>query len=296
MADEAWTSGIPFQGSAFADVILGPVSGNSFLALASQPLAGRSAEEWTTEIAESPDWGDTCTPATEPVTVDGSLGSVVTHCDGTLSALVTEGGRGYLIVLYGIDDPSSLFAEIIATAQLDSERALSRYASDFQLPFYYVLPTGAEFDYGTTNATWFEIRVPAFADAGHPGGVILQMIQSGLEDPCDGLSKTVPIEAGAQAVIDYLKTIPQIELTDETAVAVGELPAVQATVTATTTTACPEVWPFLERTEPIPGDMPLRIVAFDVGDQHLVFTVFGEADNTGFTAMADSYIDSIRFK
>jgi hypothetical protein len=120
-ATESWTTGIPFQGSAFADVI--GTRDNRFLAVASQPLAGRNSDAWSDQIASDSDWGDTCEPTSEPVTVDGESGAIVTHCDGTQTALVAVASRGYLIVLYGIEEPET-FMEILATMQLDPASAV----------------------------------------------------------------------------------------------------------------------------------------------------------------------------
>jgi len=267
-----------------------------FLALASQPLADFSADAWAEDLLAA----EGCSPG-EPLVVDGAEGVIGTDCN---LALISTDDRGYLIWLYvSGDDPEvfhvhdrSWFDQMLGTVQLSPQDARSGYAAEFRLPFGYVLPDGPEFDYGTTNETWFEIRVPAFAEAGHPGGVILQAIRNGLVDPCDTRSNTLPIEAGPQAVIDYLKTVRQIEVSDEAAATVGDMAAVEATIVATPTSGCSAVRPFLEHTEPVPADIPLRIVAFDVGDEHLLVTIFGDADNPTWASMADELIDSFQFQ
>jgi hypothetical protein len=121
-ATESWTTEIPFQASAFADVIA--TSDNRFLAVASQPLAGRNSDAWSDQITSNSDWGDTCEPTSEPVTIDGESGISVTHCDGTQTALVAVANRGYLIVLYGVEEPET-FMEILATMQLDPASAVN---------------------------------------------------------------------------------------------------------------------------------------------------------------------------
>ena len=120
-ATESWTTEIPFQASAFADVIA--TADNRFLAVASQPLAGRNSDAWYDQITSDSGWGDTCEPTSEPVTIDGESGVSVTHCDGTQTALVAVANRGYLIVLYGIEEPET-FMEILATMQLDPASAV----------------------------------------------------------------------------------------------------------------------------------------------------------------------------
>ena len=120
-ATESWATGIPFQASPFADVI--ETSGNRFLLVASQPLGGRDADAWSDVIASDGGWEDTCEPTSDPVTVDGESAVIVTHCDGTPSALVAVANRGYLIVLYGFGESESWFREILSTMQLDPASA-----------------------------------------------------------------------------------------------------------------------------------------------------------------------------
>jgi hypothetical protein len=171
-------------------------------------------------------------------------------------------------------------------------------SGNFVVPFTYVLPEGAEFDYGTRDATYFEIRIPAAWEAGHGAGVIVQAIGGGRVDPCDPESPYLPISPGPQAVIDYLKTVPDMTVADESAASVGDLPAFQARVTAgTETPTCQEIWPWVAATEAftdIPRQIVVRIVAVDVGE-HVVFTVFGEDTNPGWAEMAEELIDSFRF-
>jgi hypothetical protein len=171
-------------------------------------------------------------------------------------------------------------------------------SGNFVEPFTYVLPQGAEFDYGTRNPTYFEIRIPAAFEAGHAAGVIVQAIGSGRVEPCDEESAPLPISSGAQPVIDYLRTVPDLTVTAVSAATVGDLPAVQARVTASTDSpTCQDIWPWVEATEAftdIPRDMVVRVVAVDVG-QHIVFTIFGEDENPGWAEMAEELIDSFRF-
>lgn len=121
-ASEPWTAGIPFQLDAFADVM--ETAGNRFLLVASQPLGARSGDTWSDAVSSNPDWGDTCEPATEPVTIDGASGMIVTHCDGTLTALVVVADRGYLIVLFGFEESEAWFREILASMRLDPQSAI----------------------------------------------------------------------------------------------------------------------------------------------------------------------------
>ena len=124
-ATEPWTIGIPFFASEFADVVYDDSTEDlKFIGLASQALAGRSADEWRTQVSSNPDWGPLCTPRTEPITVDGASGDLVAFCPGgLLYALVTTEDRGYIVVLYGVGD-RPWFDEILATVKLSPTDAI----------------------------------------------------------------------------------------------------------------------------------------------------------------------------
>lgn len=122
VASRPWTAGIPFQQDPSADLI--ETSSNRFLLVASQPLGSRSGEAWSDAVSSNPDWGDTCEPASEQVTIDGASGMIVTHCDGTLTALVAVADRGYLVVLFGFDESEAWFREILASMRLDPQSAI----------------------------------------------------------------------------------------------------------------------------------------------------------------------------
>jgi hypothetical protein len=124
-ATETWTTSIPFFKSEFADVLYDDSTENlKFIGLASQALAGRSADEWITQVSTDPTWGPLCTPQTEPLTVDGAAGILVAFCPGgLLYALVTTEDRGYIVVLHGVGD-RPWFDEILATVQLSPSDAI----------------------------------------------------------------------------------------------------------------------------------------------------------------------------
>jgi len=188
---------------------------------------------------------------------------------------------------------------VVTATPTATARPNTQSSGNFLEPFTYVLPPGAAFDHGTRNSSYFEIRIPAAAEAGHPAGVIVQAIGGGRVDPCDEESAPLPISSGPQSVIDYLRTVPDLTVTAESAATVGDLPAVQARVTAATDSpTCQDIWPWVEATEAfsdIPRETVVRIVAFDVGE-HVVFTIFGEDENPGWAEMAQELIDSFRFE
>jgi hypothetical protein len=55
----------------------------------------------------------------------------------------------------------------------------------------------------------------------------------------------------------------------------------------------------METTEPfvaLPAPGRVRVVAVLHDDEHLVFTIFGEAENAGWSKMANELIDLFRFE
>ena len=124
-ATEPWTSGLVQGASKFADVIYEKESDSPFIAVASQPLAGKALDRWATDYLAQLN----CVP-TEPVTVDGATG-VLSDCSEGPHALVSVQGRAYLIWVYRVDD-LDWFREILATVQLHPEDAVGAAPSTSQ--------------------------------------------------------------------------------------------------------------------------------------------------------------------
>jgi hypothetical protein len=121
-ASATWTAGIPHQGSGEADVIYQRETDSPFIAVASMPLGGRTADAWMVEFGTSPGWDDTC-PSSEPTTIDDRPGLIFGIDCGVLRAATTAGDRGYMIWLYRIDD-LAVFKDILATVVLQPDDAL----------------------------------------------------------------------------------------------------------------------------------------------------------------------------
>jgi hypothetical protein len=195
----------------------------------------------------------------------------------------------------GVVTPSSPSPSAESSAPASPGTVAGR-ADTFVRAFDYRLPSDPVFDYGTRNDTYFETRVPTWADAGHAGGLIVQAIGGGRVSPCDEASATRPIEPGAQAVFDYLAGIAQLTMSDSTAVTVDGRPALQAMVVADTgTPACPELRVWTESTETFITEIPLRLIAVEVDGENIVLTIFGEPGNPDWPALANQIVESIRF-
>ena len=295
-----WTAALPGSDDPPSrDTIYITEDQNHFIGLASQPLAGRTGAQWIAGVAGLPDWEDSCDTAdNEPVTVDGATGTL-TFCAGRpLNALVADDGRGYFIVFYGSDDRDS-FREILDTVQLQPERAV--HASDsFSIPFTFRLPADPLFDYDEISETFFEATVHEYAEAGEPLGVIVEATGGGREDPCSATSAALSLGDGGQSVFDYLQTVSDLAVSNVASTTVGSLPAVEGNVVATTeTSTCDEIRLWMNDSSPfteIPRGVTVRMVAADVGGEHVVFTVYGENDDPGRRALVDELINSFEFE
>ena len=190
--------------------------------------------------------------------------------------------------------PPSASPRAEASRSLPPASVVNR-ASAFVRPFTYSLPITPTFDFGSMTQRYFEVRVPKWADAGHPGGLIIQAIGGGRVDPCDRASASLPLDRGPEAVFDYLGSIPELTITDVSATTVDGRPARQATVTATETDACPELHVWAEEGEQFIAGPILRLIAVDVDGEHMVVTIFGESDVPEWPALADYIVGSIRF-
>ncbi len=125
-ATEPWTTvGKPYFTDPSLDVLYDPApDANLFVGVASQPLAGKTGDQWTADFL-----GD-C-PPTEPVTIDGAAGHMSDlPC---IIATVTSGGRGYFVWLYTPDSNEGFvfapydrawFEQLLATVDLRPEDAV----------------------------------------------------------------------------------------------------------------------------------------------------------------------------
>ena len=92
-ATEPWTTEAkPYYTDGNFDILEDPLQENLFVGVASQPLAGKTGDQWAADFL-----GEDCGP-TEPVTIDGAAGLMSDlPC---IIAAVNKGGRGYFVWLY----------------------------------------------------------------------------------------------------------------------------------------------------------------------------------------------------
>ena len=295
-ATVSWQSGLPGDTEGARDIIANGDSGSAFIGLASQPLGGNSAGEWANELLMNPT--GLCTVPAESITVAGQAGLLARCSDsGTngLLALAWDQTRGYWIQLNRLDD-RALFDRILGTVEFRPVQAVRGTASKFVRPFDYVLPVDPVFDNAADDPTYFEIRVPEWFEAGHLGGLIIQAVGEGRNDPCDPQSAPVALGRGAGALFDYLATIPQLTITDVSDTTLAGWPARQARVRGEAGTAgCSELSVWADATEPFITGIDLRVIAADVDGQHVVVTIFGERENPEWPEMADRFLSSMQW-
>lgn len=307
-ATEPWTtSGPPTLTDPAGDFVYDPARGQGhlFLALASQPLSGMSPDEWASDLVALLECGPT-----EPVVIDGAEGVIATDCH---MALISTDGRGYVILLYVSGDDPGLgdifdrrwFEDVLATVELRPEDAVPSVegvATEFRHPFAYTLQAGWEIAPIQADAS-YEFRIPGSAAGGQSSavGVILRAIDGGRVDPCAD-SAALPITGGPEAVIDYLSTLPGVQVTGVTATTIDGLPAVEAVIATQTTPDCPDLRPFaaqagVEVEEVItraPPETMIRATVFDIGGGHVVIWTWAESD--AWVAVAEELIASFDFE
>lgn len=132
-ATAPWTTGVVDYFNEGADLLMpgDPGNpGNPFLALASQPLGDRTREQWEADvwqilIDDDPETA-ACQSAAEPITIDDASG--VRGCN---NVLVTDGGRGYLVMLWVSGEgpgpgeyDQEWYGSVLATMELHPEDAV----------------------------------------------------------------------------------------------------------------------------------------------------------------------------
>ena len=175
----------------------------------------------------------------------------------------------------------------------------------FRHQFAYTLPAGVGWELLPVDSdSYAEFWVPSSsATHGSAVGVILRAIEGGRVDPCAASSQPLPLSGGPQGVIDYLKTVPRVEITEENTATIDGIPAVQALVeTGPASPDCRALRPFAKQaraeedeiiTEAAP-EVLIRITAFDIGDDHII-VIWTWAETPEWFAVADELIDSLRF-
>lgn len=176
-------------------------------------------------------------------------------------------------------------------------------ADNFRHPFTYNIPVGRQWSLLSTTSTVHDFIIPNSEGDGHSAvGVIVQATGGGRVDPCAPSSDPLPLIDGLGAAIDYLKTVPTLEVTAESSTTLDGMPARQADIKAGEPTAdCPDVWLWATDTEAFssayPRGMTLRTVFVDIGgDPAIVGTWVFAYDKSGWRTVADQLIATFDFE
>jgi hypothetical protein len=123
-ATQPWTTGVPWPCvMTCSDVIFERQEDSPFFSIASQTIGQKA--EWMSAVIADRGWEGTCPAVTENVDIDGTAGTLAKTCpEGLLFAVTTSHDRGYVFILYRIDDINQ-FNQILATVRLNAAGAKS---------------------------------------------------------------------------------------------------------------------------------------------------------------------------
>jgi hypothetical protein len=181
-------------------------------------------------------------------------------------------------------------------AALRTPSPLSAPAYGFRPSFTYQLPAGAGIVVSLSGSDLAQFRIPKPGTDNEWGnGIAVRSVTRGRRDPCTD-SASIPIGPGPQAVVDYLRAIPTLDVSATEAVTVDGKPAVRFTITPTGPTAdCADLrlWsgPAIY-TQNAGWDTASELTVVDVGDSHIVVLVFGDA---AWRATAHQVIEALDF-
>lgn len=132
-------------------------------------------------------------------------------------------------------EPTPYFGQMTASP-------LDGRADGFEVPFSYHLPAGVGLVAGQSEYGFYQFRVPVAWDE-YGAGIIVRWVDSGRTDPCTDPSALLPLDPGPQAVVDYLKTVPTVEVRDVTPATLDGRPALRVALHVGEATAdCQDVW------------------------------------------------------
>lgn len=175
-------------------------------------------------------------------------------------------------------------------------------AAGFRVPLTFVLPADSGIDLGPQTAVLQEFRVPDSGGEGQSAWfLIVQAVEGGRVDRCSPTSAPLPLDS-ARAAIDYLATVPTIEIVDDVPSVLGGIPAVTAEVRLTPgTPKCRELWLWAPEAEPVPDafrdpDRYARVTALEVDGEIVVVTTYAIERADEWLPIVDELIASFEFE
>jgi hypothetical protein len=174
---------------------------------------------------------------------------------------------------------------------------------NFRVPFGYRFPLDTGLSFGPRTETFYEIRVPDSGGSGQSAWFLfIQAVEAGLAEPCSPTSDPAPLEGGAEGVLDYLDSIPGVEITAPTPLELDGFPAVSATIElAPSSKACEELWLWASDAEPLPDVFQEsgtfgRVMAIDVDGEPILISTWATSRSDEWIPQADALIASVDFQ
>jgi hypothetical protein len=166
----------------------------------------------------------------------------------------------------------------------------------FKVPFEFAIPEGSRLELTDDSPNVVVFRVKGAI--GYPQGINLRIVDAGHLDTCLPSAGTRRLQ-GADAVLDYLRSVPGLTATDAGETTVDGRPAASVDLVIEPGPACPDIylWPDPDRPkfdELVPPGPSTRMTAFEVDGATVVIVTWAE-DLEAWLPTADQFVESLHF-
>jgi hypothetical protein len=171
-----------------------------------------------------------------------------------------------------------------------------RSALDFDRPFDYVIPArrGLVLVDASAGVYIFEVG----GNTGNDQAIAVRLVRSGHINPCSPSEGTRQLAVGPGAIIEYLRSIPGLDVSEATETTVDGRAALSVDVVANPEVGCPEIslWPDapLPFTTMVPPGHTTRMIATDVDGANVVVVIVAE-DLAAWLPTATEFVESLDF-
>jgi len=170
-------------------------------------------------------------------------------------------------------------------------------ALEFDRPFDYVLPAGSRLELVDASADWYNFEVGG--GSGDDPGVAVRLIASVNINPCSPAEGIRQLESGPDGLIEYLRSVPGITVTDPIETSIDGRAALSVDVVAQPEGACPEIslWPNapLPFTTMVAPGRRTRMIATDVDNATIVVVIWAP-DLAAWLPTATAFVESFQFR
>jgi hypothetical protein len=171
-----------------------------------------------------------------------------------------------------------------------------RSALDFDRPFDYVIPArrGLVLVDASSEVYIFEVG----GNTGNDQTIAVRLVRSGHINPCSPSEGTRQLASAPGAIIEYLRSIPGLDVSEATETIVDGRAALSVDVVANPEDGCPEIyiWPDapLPFTTMVPPGHTTRMIATDVDGANVVVVIVAE-DLAAWLPTATEFVESLDF-